>query len=87
MTDISSAKTDERKYSNIRIFWEEKSAWLLDHPAWTMVILAILGLAFRFRWLNTAPLVAGDQGWPTIARFATYFPWPGFWDTTHGIGN
>ena len=86
MTEVTDSTKDASRSSRLGVLWIEKSDWLLDHPGWTMIILAILGLAFRFRWLNLTPLVAGDQSWPDIARIATYFPWPGFWDPTNGLG-
>ncbi len=86
MIDAPESSTEHRGLSRFQELWIDKSEWLLDHSGWTMLLLAILGLAFRFRWLNLVPLVAGDQSAPDVARLATYFPWPGFWDPTNGLG-
>ena len=63
-----------------------KTEWTITKPARVGVILGILGLLMRYSWINTLPLVSGDQGWPTVSRLKTYFPWPRIWDATDGLG-
>jgi tetratricopeptide (TPR) repeat protein len=78
--------TKGHPFERLRREWLDRTEWLVTNPKWTMVILGILGMLYRFRWLTLGPLVAGDQGWPTLARLKTYWPWPGFWDMTNGLG-
>ncbi len=60
--------------------------WVVTKPRRVVLSLAIFGLLIRFAWLNTLPLVSGDQGWPTASRIKTFYPWPTIWDSTDGLG-
>ena len=67
-------------------FLLSRTEWVVTRPKRVALVLGILGLAMRYAWLNTLPLVAGDQGWATISRLKTYYPWPTIWDSTDGLG-
>ena len=64
----------------------QKTEWVVTRPKRVVVILGVLGLLMRIAWLNLLPLDSGDQGWPTVTRLKTFFPWPTIWDPTHGLG-
>lgn len=51
-----------------------------------MGILAALGLLSRYVWISTFPLVSGDQGWSTLGKLRSYYPWPQLWDSTARLG-
>ena len=49
-------------------------------------VLALIGVAVRHSWISTQPLAAGDWAWRDGPRLSSYFPWPGIWDPSLGLG-
>ncbi len=76
----------EDRTSRLKNFLLSRTEWTVTQPKRVAIVLGILGLAMRYSWLSTSPLVAGDQGWSSISRLKTYFPWPSIWDSTDGLG-
>ncbi len=54
----------------------------------TAVLLGLtaVGLLLHHTWLTALPLSAGDWGWISPDRAASWFPWPTVWDSTSGFG-